>query len=41
MAEIYATLIIKEKKTYAQVPKKIKEEVKELLINLDCEHLIK
>ena len=40
MAVVYATLIIKGKKTFAQVPDMLKEQVKEVLIDLDCEHLI-
>ena len=40
MAVIYATLIVKRKKTYAQVPDKIKPQVKQILIDLECEDLI-
>ena len=40
MAVIYATLIVKGKKTYAQVPDKIKPQVKQILIALECEELI-
>lgn len=32
----YATLIIKGKKTFADVPDRIKEQVKQVLIDLDC-----
>jgi hypothetical protein len=39
MAVIYATLIIKGKKTFADVPEKIKNKVKEVLIDLDCPEL--
>lgn len=39
MAVIYATLIIKCKKTFADVPEKIKDKVKEVLIDLDCPEL--
>lgn len=39
MAIIYATLIIKGKKTFQQVPDRIKEQVKEILIDLDCGYL--
>ena len=39
MAVIYATLIIKGKKTFADVPEKIKDKVKEDLIDLDCPEL--
>ena len=40
MAIIYATLIVKGKKTYVQVPEKIKPQVKQVLIDLECEDLI-
>lgn len=40
MAMVYAALIIKGKKTYDQVPDKIKPQVKEVLIDLDCEYLV-
>lgn len=36
MAIIYATLIIKGRKTFAQVPAVIKEDVRQVLIDLDC-----
>lgn len=39
MAVIYATLIVKGKKTFAQVPAKIQDQVKEILIDLDCPEL--
>lgn len=39
MAIIYATLIIKGKKTFADAPDKIKDKVKEVLIDLDCGEL--
>lgn len=39
MAIIYATLIIKGKKTFAEVPDKIKEQVRQVLIDLECEEL--
>lgn len=39
MAVIYATLIIKGKKAFADVPEKIKDKVKEVLIDLDCPEL--
>ena len=40
MATVYATLIIKGKRTYESVPEKLKAQVKEILIALDCENLI-
>lgn len=39
MAVVYATLIIKGKKTFADVPDLLKEDVKEILIALDCGYL--
>lgn len=40
MAVVYATLIVKGKKSYADVPDKLKEQVKEILIDLDCADLV-
>ena len=40
MAVVYATLIIKGKKNYADVPARIKEQVKQVLIDLDCADLV-
>ena len=34
MAKIYAALIIKGKKTFADVPERLKEEVKEVLTEM-------
>lgn len=39
MAIIYATLIVKGKKTFAEVPSRIKEQVKEVLVDLDLGEL--
>lgn len=39
MAVIYATLIVKGKKTYAQVPEVLKEQVKQILIDLELPEL--
>ncbi len=39
MAVIYATLIIKGKKTFTQVPEKIREQVREILIDRECPEL--
>lgn len=36
MAVVYATLIVKGRKTYAQVPDTLKEQVREILADLDC-----
>lgn len=40
MAVVYATLIVKGKKSYTDVPDRIKEQVKEVLIDLDCSDLV-
>lgn len=39
MAVIYATLIIKGKKTFAEVPAVLKGKVKEILIDLEVPEL--
>ncbi|MDD3571246.1 MAG: CD1375 family protein [Lachnospiraceae bacterium] len=39
MAIIYATLIVKGKKEFADVPARIKEQVKQVLIDLDLAEL--
>lgn len=39
MAVIYATLIIKGKKTFDQVPERIQAQVKEILSDLDVPEL--
>lgn len=39
MAVVYATLIIKKKKTIAQVPETLKAQVREILIDLDMAEL--
>ena len=39
MAVIYATLIVKGKKTIAEVPAGIKEQVKQILIDLEVPEL--
>lgn len=39
MAVVYATLIVKGKKTFAQVPEKLQEQVRQILIDLDCPEL--
>lgn len=39
MAVVYATLIVKGKKSFTDVPERIKEQVKEVLIDLDCGEL--
>lgn len=40
MAVIYATLIVKGRKTFRQVPDKIKDQVRQVLDDLECEELI-
>ena len=39
VAIVYATLIVKGKKTFAQVPASLKEAVREILIALDLPEL--
>lgn len=39
MTVVYATLIVKGKKTFADVPARIQEQVKQVLIDLDCPEL--
>lgn len=39
MAVVYATLIIKGKKSFADVPARLQEQVKEVLIDLDLADL--
>lgn len=39
MAVVYATLIVKGKKTIGDVPDRIKEQVKQVLIDLDLPEL--
>ncbi len=40
MAIIYATLIIKGKKRFLDVPLTLREQVRQILIDLECEDLI-
>ena len=40
MAMLWAQQIMLGKKTYAQVPAKLKDQVRELLVDSGCEHLI-
>ena len=39
MAVVYATLIIRGARTFAQVPVTLKEQVKQVLIDLEMGHL--
>ena len=40
MAYVYATLIIKEEYEYKNLPPKMKDKVKQLLISMDCAEYI-
>lgn len=40
MAMIYVSLIIKGLKTFKDVPFTLTEQVRQILIDIDCEHLI-
>jgi len=39
MAIVYALLIIKGKKTFSDVPAKLKDQVREILIDMECPEL--
>ena len=39
MAVVYATLIVKGAKKFSEVPAAIKDQVKQVLIDLDCASL--
>lgn len=39
MAMVYATLIIKGKKRFSDVPETLKDEVRQILIDADVEYL--
>lgn len=41
MAMVYAILIVKGKKTFEEVPATLKDQVRQILIDMDCEYLIK
>ncbi|WP_330584954.1 CD1375 family protein [Parablautia muri] len=40
MSTVYAALIIKGKKTFDEVPASLKEQVKKILIDLECSDLL-
>lgn len=40
MAVVYATLIINGKKEFKKVPERLKEQVRQVLIDLELEELI-
>lgn len=40
MAKVYATLIVKDKLKFKEVAPTLKEQVRQILIDLECEHLI-
>ena len=39
MAVVYATLILKGRKNFSDVPERIKDQVKQILIDLECPEL--
>lgn len=39
MAVIYATLIVKGKKVFADVPERLKEQVRQILVDLEMPEL--
>lgn len=39
MAVVYATLIVKGRKNFSDVPERIKDQVKQILMDLDCPEL--
>ena len=39
MAVVYATLIVKGKKTIGEVPSMVKDQVKEILVDMDLPEL--
>ena len=40
MAVVYATLIIRGARTFEQVPASLKEQVRQVLVDLEMEYLI-
>lgn len=40
MVVVYVALIVAGRKTFAEVPEKIKEQVRQVLIDLECADLI-
>lgn len=40
MAMIYVSLIVKGLKTFNDVPSTLKDQVRQILIDIDCEYLI-
>lgn len=40
MAAIYVALLLKSKRSWDQVPDRIKDQVREMLIDLELEYLI-
>lgn len=40
MAMVYATLVVRGVKTFKEVPYTLSEQVKQILIDLDAEHLV-
>lgn len=40
MAVVYCSLIVKGKKKFSEVPDRLKDQVRQILIDIDCEYLI-
>lgn len=40
MSMVYVSLIVKGKKKFSDVPDRLKDQVRQILIDIDCEHLI-
>lgn len=40
MAVVYCSLIVKGKKKFSDVPDRLKDQVRQILIDIDCEYLI-
>lgn len=40
MSLVYVSLIVKGKKKFSDVPDRLKDQVRQILIDIECEHLI-
>lgn len=40
MSLVYVSLIVKGKKKFSDVPERLKDQVRQILIDIECEHLI-
>ena len=40
MSMVYVSLIVKGKKEFSEVPDRLKDQVRQILIDIDCEYLI-